>query len=289
MPGSAVDAAAKGVRLDRHGGARRAPISTWCRRCLTCCSAPPCSPRSRSSCSLPCTTRPSSPTPSASPRPPPPRGGGPRTGFCWARRRRERRAAASWEREARRSATPRRDGGLSVLVTGAAGFVGAHCSLALRAREDGVLGLDNFNAYYDPALKRARQRMLASRGVAVLDAALLERLFASVPFTHVLHLAAQAGVRRRPTCPPTWPASSRSSRPRRGTPTRSQPSCGPPPRPCTGSTPPRPSPRSTARTARPCSTPRRRRPGRPLRARTTTSTASSSPRTGRGAVKQQNN
>jgi UDP-glucuronate 4-epimerase len=58
-----------------------------------------------------------------------------------------------------------------------------------------VLGLDNFNAYYDPALKRVHQRLLAARGVAVLDAALLERVFASVPFTHVLHLAAQAGVR----------------------------------------------------------------------------------------------
>jgi UDP-glucuronate 4-epimerase len=95
-----------------------------------------------------------------------------------------------------------------VLVTGAAGFVGSHCSLALRARGDGVLGLDNFNAYYDPALKRARQRLLASRGVAVLDAALLERLFASVPFTHVLHLAAQAGVRHAMRAPQAYVSSN---------------------------------------------------------------------------------
>ncbi|KAG2580140.1 UDP-glucuronate 4-epimerase 6-like [Panicum virgatum] len=120
---------------------------------------------------------------------------------------------AAWEREVRRSATPRRDGGLSVLVTGAAGFVGAHCSLALRGRGDGMLGLDNFNSYYDPALKRARQRLLASRGVVVLhadinDAALLERLFAAAPFTHVLHLAAQAGVRYAMQAPQTYVASN---------------------------------------------------------------------------------
>jgi UDP-glucuronate 4-epimerase len=120
---------------------------------------------------------------------------------------------AAWEREVRRSATPRRDGALSVLVTGAAGFVGAHCSLALRARGDGVLGLDNFNAYYDPSLKRARQRLLATRGVVVLDAdindaALLERLFSAVPFTHVLHLAAQAGVRHAMRAPQAYVASN---------------------------------------------------------------------------------
>jgi UDP-glucuronate 4-epimerase len=71
---------------------------------------------------------------------------------------------AAWEREVRRSATPRRDGGISVLVTGAAGFVGGDCSLALRG-----------------------QRLLASRGISLL--------LAATPFMHVLHLAAQAGVR----------------------------------------------------------------------------------------------
>uniref|UniRef100_A0ACD5XXH5 Uncharacterized protein n=1 Tax=Avena sativa TaxID=4498 RepID=A0ACD5XXH5_AVESA len=118
-----------------------------------------------------------------------------------------------WEKEIRRSAKPRRDGGISVLVTGAAGFVGAHCSLALRARGDGVLGLDNFNTYYDPALKRGRQRLLSDRGVVVLDAdindaLLLEKLFELVPFTHVLHLAAQAGVRYAMEAPLTYVASN---------------------------------------------------------------------------------
>ncbi|XP_047048571.1 UDP-glucuronate 4-epimerase 6-like isoform X2 [Lolium rigidum] len=118
-----------------------------------------------------------------------------------------------WEKEIRRSAKPRRDGGISVLVTGAAGFVGSHCSLALRARGDGVLGLDNFNSYYDPALKRGRQRLLSDRGVVVLDAdindaLLLEKLFEAVPFTHVLHLAAQAGVRYAMEAPLTYVASN---------------------------------------------------------------------------------
>jgi UDP-glucuronate 4-epimerase len=120
---------------------------------------------------------------------------------------------AAWEKEVRRSARPSRDGGISVLVTGAAGFVGTHCSLALRARGDGVLGLDNFNSYYDPSLKRARQALLASRGVLVLDAdindaPLLERLFDVAAFTHVLHLAAQAGVRYAMEAPQTYVASN---------------------------------------------------------------------------------
>ncbi|CAD5172788.1 UDP-glucuronate 4-epimerase 1-like [Musa acuminata AAA Group] len=105
-----------------------------------------------------------------------------------------------WEKQIRESSAASRPGGMSVLVTGAAGFVGTHVSLALRRRGDGVVGLDNFNNYYDPSLKKARQAMLQSRGVFVVegdinDTRLLARLFALVPFTHVMHLAAQAGVR----------------------------------------------------------------------------------------------
>jgi UDP-glucuronate 4-epimerase len=77
-------------------------------------------------------------------------------------------SSPAWEREARRSATPRRDECASVLVTGAAGFVGSHYALALRTRGDGVLGLDSFDAYYDSALKRARRRLLTSHGIAIL-------------------------------------------------------------------------------------------------------------------------
>ncbi|OMO97379.1 NAD-dependent epimerase/dehydratase [Corchorus capsularis] len=99
-----------------------------------------------------------------------------------------------------KSARPRLTTGHTVLVTGAAGFVGTHVSLALKRRGDGVLGLDNFNHYYDPALKRARQKLLEKAGVYIVDADindkdLLQQLFDAVLFTHVMHLAAQAGVR----------------------------------------------------------------------------------------------
>ncbi|XP_058104622.1 UDP-glucuronate 4-epimerase 3-like [Magnolia sinica] len=106
----------------------------------------------------------------------------------------------AWEKRVRSSARVRNRNGVSVLVTGAAGFVGTHVSVALKQRGDGVLGLDNFNDYYDPALKRARQALLERSGVFVVegdinDAALLRKLFDVVAFTHVMHLAAQAGVR----------------------------------------------------------------------------------------------
>jgi UDP-glucuronate 4-epimerase len=88
-----------------------------------------------------------------------------------------------------------------VLVTGAAGFIGYH--VARRLLEDGraVVGLDNVNDYYDPALKRARLEQLAGFErfqFAALDLADRERiaaLFATHRFPAVVHLAAQAGVR----------------------------------------------------------------------------------------------
>ncbi|KAG9456068.1 hypothetical protein H6P81_000576 [Aristolochia fimbriata] len=112
-----------------------------------------------------------------------------------------------WEKQVRTSAQPTRrpdgaraGGRMSVLVTGAAGFVGSHVSIALKKRGDGVVGLDNFNNYYDPSLKKARKAMLNDHGVFVVegdvnDARLLAKLFDIVAFTHVMHLAAQAGVR----------------------------------------------------------------------------------------------
>ncbi|XP_010929207.1 UDP-glucuronate 4-epimerase 1 [Elaeis guineensis] len=105
-----------------------------------------------------------------------------------------------WEKQIRVSAEVRRAHGISVLVTGAAGFVGSHVSIALHKRGDGVVGLDNFNSYYDPSLKKARKSLLASHGIFVVegdinDGRLLSKLFDVVPFTHVMHLAAQAGVR----------------------------------------------------------------------------------------------
>ncbi|XP_058085679.1 UDP-glucuronate 4-epimerase 3-like [Magnolia sinica] len=106
----------------------------------------------------------------------------------------------AWEKRVRSSARVRTSKGLSVLVTGAAGFVGSHVSSTLKHRGDGVVGLDNFNDYYDPSLKRSRRDLLEHAGVFIVegdinDAALLRKLFDVVPFTHVMHLAAQAGVR----------------------------------------------------------------------------------------------
>ncbi|KAF5729913.1 UDP-glucuronate 4-epimerase 3-like [Tripterygium wilfordii] len=120
------------------------------------------------------------------------------------RRSTEIDVGTKWETKVRTSAETRAraDGGkpLRVLVTGAAGFVGTHVALALKLRGDGVVGLDSFNHYYDPELKIARQKFLANAGVCVIegdinDEKLLKRLFDVVHFTHVVHLAAQAGVR----------------------------------------------------------------------------------------------
>lgn len=105
-----------------------------------------------------------------------------------------------WDKKVRQSCTPKKEDGLVVLVTGAAGFVGSHVALALKKRGDGLVGVDNFNDYYEVSLKRARQDLLTKAGVFVIeddinDADLLKALFDMVQFTHVMHLAAQAGVR----------------------------------------------------------------------------------------------
>ena len=90
---------------------------------------------------------------------------------------------------------------MKVLVTGAAGFIGAALCGRLLARGDSVVGFDNFNAYYDPALKEARIAHLCRGADFRLvrgdlgDAAALERVFASEAPARVVHLAAQAGVR----------------------------------------------------------------------------------------------
>tara|TARA_Y100001933_G_scaffold253128_1_gene293002 strand:- start:438 stop:1460 length:1023 start_codon:yes stop_codon:yes gene_type:complete len=92
----------------------------------------------------------------------------------------------------------------TVLVTGAAGFIGAALSQRLLQQGDRVVGLDNFNDYYDPSLKQARLRQiesLASVGAwrferfALEDGEALMELFAEEKPAVVVNLAAQAGVR----------------------------------------------------------------------------------------------
>ncbi|CAK9181368.1 unnamed protein product [Ilex paraguariensis] len=107
---------------------------------------------------------------------------------------------STWEHRVRISARTVSKTRRTVLVTGAAGFVGFHVSAALKRRGDGVVGLDNFNAYYDIGLKEGRKALLEKSGVFIVegdinDGALLRKLFDIVAFTHVMHLAAQAGVR----------------------------------------------------------------------------------------------
>jgi UDP-glucuronate 4-epimerase len=94
-----------------------------------------------------------------------------------------------------------------VLVTGAAGFIGYHVARRLLERGRAVVGLDDLNAYYDPALKRARLAALAPLEgfrFAQCDIADRERVaaqFATHRFSQVVHLAAQAGVRHSLTDP----------------------------------------------------------------------------------------
>ncbi|MFA4995179.1 MAG: NAD-dependent epimerase/dehydratase family protein [Bdellovibrionales bacterium] len=89
---------------------------------------------------------------------------------------------------------------MRVLLTGAAGFIGFHVAKALLARGDDVIGIDNLNDYYDVALKQARLDQLLSQknfsfhkiNIADKDKILP---FAKSGITHIVHLAAQAGVR----------------------------------------------------------------------------------------------
>jgi UDP-glucuronate 4-epimerase len=139
-----------------------------------------------------------------------------------------RAIGASFERAADALLSSQRAGTSApkvVLVTGTAGFVGFHAAKALRLEGHGVVGLDNFNTYYSISLKRARAAALDAAGVhtATVDLTdadgvrmvtqqslacfacpdapahicvqLRELLGHCSGVTHVLHLAAQAGVR----------------------------------------------------------------------------------------------
>lgn len=90
---------------------------------------------------------------------------------------------------------------MTYLITGGAGFVGSHVAEQLLLRGEDALVIDNFNDYYDPAIKRGNVARLGAYDKFKLiegdirDLALLERLFADEGITHVAHLAAMPGVR----------------------------------------------------------------------------------------------
>lgn len=93
-------------------------------------------------------------------------------------------------------------------MTGAAGFIGAAVVERLLQRGEQVVGLDDLNPYYDPALKQARLDRLTSsqqqwrfHRLSISDGAALQSLFASEKPRSVIHLAAQAGVRHSLTHP----------------------------------------------------------------------------------------
>lgn len=91
---------------------------------------------------------------------------------------------------------------MTVLVTGAAGFIGYHTSEVLLARGDAVIGIDNLNDYYDVSLKQARLARLAEKPgftferMDIADRDAVDQLFKRHPeITRIVNLAAQAGVR----------------------------------------------------------------------------------------------
>lgn len=90
----------------------------------------------------------------------------------------------------------------SILITGAAGFIGFHTAQTLLAQGETIIGIDNLNDYYDPTLKTDRLKQLKSFDnftfikTDIADKAAMESLWSKHgPFLKVIHLAAQAGVR----------------------------------------------------------------------------------------------
>jgi len=90
---------------------------------------------------------------------------------------------------------------VTTLITGAAGFIGFHTAKALLASGDTVIGIDNLNDYYDPALKDARLAQLRNEKnfsfhtIDIADNAALDALPGRKSIDRIIHLAAQAGVR----------------------------------------------------------------------------------------------
>jgi UDP-glucuronate 4-epimerase len=99
---------------------------------------------------------------------------------------------------------------MKVLVTGAAGFIGAALAKRLLERGDDVIGVDNLNDYYDVALKQARLERLQTSDrfrfikLDIAEREQLSRLFTEYSFDVVVNMAAQAGVRNSIENPSTY-------------------------------------------------------------------------------------
>jgi UDP-glucuronate 4-epimerase len=103
---------------------------------------------------------------------------------------------------------------VTILVTGAAGFIGSYVCKALLACGETVIGLDNFNDYYDPKIKRDRVKAVCPNveifEIDICDREKLNALFVTHKPAHVIHLAAQAGVRYSITNPNVYADSNLS-------------------------------------------------------------------------------
>ena len=95
---------------------------------------------------------------------------------------------------------------MTIIVTGAAGFIGFHLSKKLLERGDTVIGIDNFNPYYDPKLKESRTLVLQKTAkitnskfimhrISISNKSELNDIFELNKPSKVVNLAAQAGVR----------------------------------------------------------------------------------------------
>ncbi|HTU12686.1 MAG TPA: SDR family NAD(P)-dependent oxidoreductase [Allosphingosinicella sp.] len=89
---------------------------------------------------------------------------------------------------------------MTILITGAAGFIGHHVARLLLARGESVVGIDNLNDYYDPRLKEDRLAALTASNFRFIrtdfsDHEALEHALADAAFDRIVHLGAQAGVR----------------------------------------------------------------------------------------------
>jgi UDP-glucuronate 4-epimerase len=96
-----------------------------------------------------------------------------------------------------------------LLITGAAGFIGFHLARHFAACGKTVYGIDNFNSYYDPQLKRDRTALLDAVGIPVWDVDIcdqerLQSIVSDYAITDIVHMAAQAGVRYSSQCPQAY-------------------------------------------------------------------------------------